>query len=99
MRIGAETHFSIFPCFCFTFSKLRAKYLEKGPHRIGKGYKKAIYVEYTDHTFTVVKHKSESTSSKGILGPVLRGEVGDRFKVQRSNTFGKILMVVEWESH
>ncbi|XP_032886346.1 coagulation factor VIII [Amblyraja radiata] len=62
-------------------SELRAKYLEKGPHRIGKEYKKAIYVEYTDHTFTVVKHKSESTSSKGILGPVLRGEVGDRFKI------------------
>ncbi|XP_051877650.1 coagulation factor VIII [Pristis pectinata] len=60
---------------------LRAKYLEKGPHRIGKEYKKAVYVEYTDHTFTVVKHKADSRSSKGILGPVLRGEVGDRFKI------------------
>ncbi|XP_069749438.1 coagulation factor V-like isoform X2 [Narcine bancroftii] len=60
---------------------LRAKYLEKGPHRIGKEYKKAVYVEYTDHTFTIIKHKPESGSSKGILGPVLRGEVGDRFKI------------------
>uniref|UniRef100_UPI00398EE7CA coagulation factor V n=1 Tax=Pristiophorus japonicus TaxID=55135 RepID=UPI00398EE7CA len=60
---------------------LRRKYLEKGPDRIGKEYKKAVYVEYTDSTFTIVKHKPESGSSKGILGPVLRGEVGDRFKI------------------
>ncbi|XP_067853043.1 coagulation factor V isoform X2 [Heptranchias perlo] len=60
---------------------LSGKYLEKGPDRIGKVYKKAVYVEYTDSTFTVVKHKPESGSSKGILGPVLRGEIGDRFKI------------------
>ncbi|XP_067903750.1 coagulation factor V [Heterodontus francisci] len=62
-------------------SDLRGKYLERGPDRIGKEYKKAVYVEYTDSTFTVVKHKPDSSSSKGILGPVLRGEVGDRFKI------------------
>ncbi|XP_038631853.1 coagulation factor VIII [Scyliorhinus canicula] len=62
-------------------SELRSKFLERGPDRIGKEYKKAVYVEYTDNTFTVVKHKPGPESSKGILGPVLRGEVGDRFKI------------------
>ncbi|XP_020388886.2 coagulation factor VIII isoform X1 [Rhincodon typus] len=62
-------------------SELRRKFLERGPDRIGKEYKKAVYVEYTDSTFTVVKHKPNAESSKGILGPVLRGEVGDRFKI------------------
>ncbi|XP_043560511.1 coagulation factor VIII [Chiloscyllium plagiosum] len=62
-------------------SELRRKFLERGPDRIGKEYKKAVFVEYTDSTFTVVKHKPNPESSKGILGPVLRGEVGDRFKI------------------
>ncbi|XP_078066513.1 coagulation factor VIII isoform X2 [Mustelus asterias] len=65
----------------YVSSELRGKFLERGPDRIGKKYKKAVYVEYTDSTFTVVKHKPGPESSKGILGPVLRGEVGDRFKV------------------
>eukprot|EP00062_Callorhinchus_milii_P000799 gi/632935272/ref/XP_007889515.1/ PREDICTED: coagulation factor VIII isoform X2 [Callorhinchus milii] len=59
--------------------------LERNPNRIGKEYKKAVYVEYTDNTFTIVKYKPNPKSSKGILGPVLRGEVGDRFKIVFKN--------------
>ncbi|XP_078403289.1 venom prothrombin activator pseutarin-C non-catalytic subunit [Cetorhinus maximus] len=62
-------------------SELRGKFLERGPDRIGKEYKKVVYVEYTDSTFTAVKHKPSPDSSEGILGPILRGEVGDRFKI------------------
>ncbi|XP_072126678.1 coagulation factor V-like isoform X1 [Mobula birostris] len=73
---------------------LREKYLEKGPHRIGKKYKKAVYIEYTDHTFTVVKHKPDAGSSRGILGPVLRGEVGDRFKIIFKNLASRTYNIV-----
>uniref|UniRef100_A0A4W3GVG4 F5/8 type C domain-containing protein n=1 Tax=Callorhinchus milii TaxID=7868 RepID=A0A4W3GVG4_CALMI len=63
----------------------RSQKLERNPNRIGKEYKKAVYVEYTDNTFTIVKYKPNPKSSKGILGPVLRGEVGDRFKIVFKN--------------
>ena len=33
------------------FAKL---YTERGPHRIGSTYRKAIYREYTDETFTTL---------------------------------------------
>uniref|UniRef100_A0A4W3GVH4 ferroxidase n=1 Tax=Callorhinchus milii TaxID=7868 RepID=A0A4W3GVH4_CALMI len=65
--------------------RLRSQKLERNPNRIGKEYKKAVYVEYTDNTFTIVKYKPNPKSSKGILGPVLRGEVGDRFKIVFKN--------------
>ncbi|XP_017565233.1 coagulation factor VIII [Pygocentrus nattereri] len=44
--------------------------------RWGKVYKKVVYVEYTDKTFTVRKSKSNS-----LIGPVLRGEVEDQFQI------------------
>ncbi|XP_019337450.1 coagulation factor VIII [Alligator mississippiensis] len=55
------------------------KYLEAGPQRIGSKYKKVIYVEYEDGTFK--KHKVANQHDTGILGPVLKGEVGDQFTI------------------
>jgi hypothetical protein len=40
--------------------------------RIGRVYKKALYIEYTDATFTVKKPQPEW---QGNLGPTLRAEV------------------------
>ena len=41
-------------------------YVEQGPHRIGKVYRKAIYREYTDETFTTLKAKpAEWTGGPG----------------------------------
>ncbi|NXO43978.1 FA8 factor, partial [Locustella ochotensis] len=54
-------------------------YLEPGPQRIGSKYKKAVFVEYEDGTFK--KRKVSSQQDKGILGPVIKGEVGDQFKI------------------
>ncbi|HUZ94635.1 MAG TPA: multicopper oxidase domain-containing protein [Edaphobacter sp.] len=56
-------------------------FMEHGPHRIGRVYKKAIYREYTDATFTTLKPRPPSQQYLGILGPVLRAEVGDTIKV------------------
>uniref|UniRef100_A0A8C6YN07 Coagulation factor VIII n=1 Tax=Nothoprocta perdicaria TaxID=30464 RepID=A0A8C6YN07_NOTPE len=57
-------------------------FLEAGPQRIGSKYKKVMFVEYEDATF---KRKMSAQSDKGILGPVLKGEVGDQLKIVFKN--------------
>jgi FtsP/CotA-like multicopper oxidase with cupredoxin domain len=59
--------------------------MEHGPHRIGHIYKKAIYREYTDATFTSLKPRPPQWEHAGILGPILRAEVGDTIKVVFKN--------------
>ncbi|NXX99513.1 FA8 factor, partial [Centropus bengalensis] len=54
-------------------------FLEAGPQRIGSTYKKVMFVEYEDATFK--KRKVSDEADKGILGPVIKGEVGDQFKI------------------
>ncbi|KAM6323128.1 coagulation factor VIII [Podargus strigoides] len=54
-------------------------FLESGPQRIGSKYKKVMFVEYEDATFK--KRKVSEQLDKGILGPVIKGEVGDQFKI------------------
>uniref|UniRef100_A0A8D0FN01 Coagulation factor VIII n=1 Tax=Strix occidentalis caurina TaxID=311401 RepID=A0A8D0FN01_STROC len=54
-------------------------FLEAGPQRIGSKYKKVLFVEYEDATFK--KRKVSDQLDKGILGPVIKGEVGDEFKI------------------
>jgi len=53
--------------------------------RIGKIYKKARYVEYTNENFTTVKRTSSEWEHKGILGPILRAQVGDLIEVHFRN--------------
>lgn len=60
-------------------------FVEKGPHRIGTVYRKAIYREYTDDTFTQLKPKAPEWLHTGILGPILRAEVGDTIKILFKN--------------
>ncbi|XP_063273022.1 coagulation factor VIII [Prinia subflava] len=58
-------------------------YLEPGPQRVGSKYKKVVFVEYEDKTFK--KRKVSNQQDKGILGPVIKGEVGDQFKIVFKN--------------
>lgn len=60
-------------------------FVERGPHRIGKVYRKAIYREYTDASFTQLKPHPPEWEHLGILGPVLRAEVGDTIRVVFKN--------------
>ncbi len=60
-------------------------FTEHGPHRIGTTYRKALYREYTDATFTKLKPRSPEWEHLGMLGPVLRAEVGDTIKVVFKN--------------
>ncbi len=63
------------------FDDLQKAYTEPGPHRIGRVYKKAIYREYTDSSFSKLKERAPDDKYLGLLGPVLRGEVGDTIEV------------------
>jgi len=67
------------------FDEVGRAFTESGPHRIGRVYKKAIYREYTDATFSTLKVRSPEEQYLGILGPILRGAVGDTIKVVFKN--------------
>jgi len=60
-------------------------WVEKGTNRIGRVYKKAIFQGYTDVTFTNRVKLSDDWKHLGLLGPVIRAEVGDRIKVTLKN--------------
>lgn len=60
-------------------------FFEQSENRIGGSYKKAVYVEYTDSTFTKKKDRSKEEEHLGILGPVILAKVGDRIKVTFKN--------------
>src|ERR1700732_1168332 len=51
-------------------------FTERGPHRIGTVYRKAVYREYTDDTFTHLKPRPSEWEHTGILGPILRAAGG-----------------------
>lgn len=59
-------------------------------HRI---YHKAIYREYTDATFKTLKIRPQQWEHLGILGPLIRAEVGDSVRVVlRNNTHLTVTM-------
>lgn len=64
-----------------SFDDFQKNYVESGPHKIGSIYKKAVYREYTDATFTTLKPRPPEEHYLGLVGPILRGEVGDTIKV------------------
>ncbi len=49
--------------------------------RIGRVYKKALYREYTDSTFSTRKERPAEWEHLGYLGPVIRGVVGDTLRI------------------
>ncbi|XP_040125872.2 ceruloplasmin isoform X2 [Ictidomys tridecemlineatus] len=57
-------------------------YLQNGPDRIGRTYKKALYNQYTDGTF---KTTVEKPAWLGLLGPIIKAEVGDKVYVHLKN--------------
>jgi len=60
--------------------------LPTGPTpRIGRQNWKARYVEYTDSTFTTVKPIASEWQHLGVLGPVIRANVGDSIVVHFKN--------------
>ena len=60
-------------------------YLTRGPHLIGRVYRKAIYREYTDATFKHLKPRSADQAYLGSLGPIIHAEVGDTIQITFKN--------------
>ena len=60
---------------------MERQYVERGPQQLGRICKKAIYREYMDGRFATLKQRSPDEAYLGILGPILRAEVGDTIKV------------------
>ena len=57
------------------------------PGQVGWSYKKAIYRAYTDATFRHLAPRASADAYLGLIGPVIRAEVGDTIKVVfRNNT-------------
>lgn len=52
---------------------------------IGRVYRKALYREYTDSTFSTLKPRAPEWEHLGMLGPLLRGVVGDTIRVMFRN--------------
>jgi len=67
------------------FEGTSAKYTQPAPNRIGHVYRKALYREYTDGTFTTRKPRPPQDEYLGLVGPILRAEVGDTIKVVFKN--------------
>lgn len=67
------------------FEELQKGYTEASAHHIGRLYKKVVYREYKDDTFTSLKQRAPDEAYLGILGPVLHAEVGDTIKVVFKN--------------
>ena len=57
-------------------------YFAKRPHRIGGKYHKVRYHQYDDLSYST---KKSSDPALGILGPVIRAEVGDNVNVVLKN--------------
>lgn len=79
-------HVYLFELFVYLFVRVARPYTINGPKRIGHKYKKAVFREFTDATFTTKKErKTEYEKHLGIMGPVIRAEVGDTVEVVFKN--------------
>lgn len=68
--------------FFFLFREHSNIYLQNGPNRIGRLYKKALYLQYTDDNFETIVEKPVWL---GFLGPIIKAETGDKVHVHLKN--------------
>lgn len=60
-------------------------FMEPGPTVIGRRVKKALYREYTDDTFKTLKPRPAEWEHLGLLGPLIRAQVGDTIRIVFKN--------------
>jgi manganese oxidase len=60
-------------------------FVQGGPNRLGSTYTKCLYHGYTDATFAQQIPRPADEQYLGILGPVIRAQVGDTVKVTFRN--------------
>jgi FtsP/CotA-like multicopper oxidase with cupredoxin domain len=67
------------------FDATANKFVQSGPDRVGSIYTKCLYHGYTDATFTHQLLRSAGDQYLGLLGPVIRAQVGDTITVTFRN--------------
>jgi FtsP/CotA-like multicopper oxidase with cupredoxin domain len=67
------------------FDDTAATFVRRGPTRIGSTYLKSLYREYTDASFRTLKPRPPQWRHLGMLGPVIRGVVGDQLQIVLKN--------------
>ncbi|XP_030613577.1 coagulation factor V isoform X2 [Archocentrus centrarchus] len=55
----------------------KRQYLSQSATRIGGKYKKVVYTQYKDETFTERSESQQRKNELGILGPVIRAQIRD----------------------
>jgi manganese oxidase len=68
------------------FDDVADTYVKSGPGRIGSRYEKCLYRGYTDASFSQRLKRPADEKYLGLLGPVIRAEVGDTIRVVFRNT-------------
>ncbi|XP_034042821.1 coagulation factor V [Thalassophryne amazonica] len=61
------------------------QYLKQSATRIGAKYKKAVYTQYKNESFTERSENKQRKNELGILGPVIRAQVRDVIKIVFKN--------------
>ena len=67
------------------FTDLQSYFAVASDYRMGRKFKKALYFEYTDDTFTTRVERGADWEHLGWLGPLLRAEVGDTIRIVFKN--------------
>lgn len=67
------------------FTEEQRVFVAPGPRRIGSTYQKAMYVEFTDASFTTEKVRDAGWQHLGLLGPLMHAEEGDTLVVTVKN--------------
>lgn len=58
-----------------------ANFVQRGDQRIGSIYKKAVYRQYTDVSFTRRKTRAACEAHHGLAGPPIKAEAGQKVMV------------------
>jgi manganese oxidase len=67
------------------FDEVANVFVKPADNRIGTVYRKALYREYIDSSFSKLKEIPAEWQHLGMLGPVIRAEVGDTIQVTFKN--------------
>jgi FtsP/CotA-like multicopper oxidase with cupredoxin domain len=67
------------------FDDVAKTYVQSGPGRVGSKYDKCLYRAYSDASFKHLVQRPATEDYLGLLGPVIRAEVGDTIRVSFRN--------------
>uniref|UniRef100_A0A3B3YJT1 F5/8 type C domain-containing protein n=1 Tax=Poecilia mexicana TaxID=48701 RepID=A0A3B3YJT1_9TELE len=67
------------------FRDFKLQYLTQSARRIGAKYKKAVYTQYKNESFTEKVENEHRKNELGILGPVIRAQIRDMITIVFKN--------------